>query len=337
MLKHKMVVTNPIHPEVYTRLAAHGEVVVNDASVPWPASVLAQHLADATAMMGFMTDRVDLALLSEAPRLQVVAAALKGFDSYDVQACTEAGIWLTIVPDLLTEPTAELAIGLAIGLGRHIRQGDSYVRSGAFQGWRSHLFGKGLRDSIVGIVGLGQVGKAIAQQLSGFGCAEILGVDPEAKHSGVRLTTLQDAVARADFLFVAVPLSSDSLGLIGETVLMQAKQGQLLINVGRGSVVDERAVLQALRRGRLGGYAADVFACEDWSLPHRPTEIDGDLLAHPQTLFTPHLGSAVQRVRLAIEHRAADNIIAVLRGETPPDGINAVTMPRAPAPARAAL
>ena len=332
MLKHKIVVTNPIHPEVHARLAAHGDVVVNESSVPWSAPVLAQHLADATAMMGFMTDRVDAALLSAAPRLQVVGAALKGFDSYDVEACTKAGIWLTIVPDLLTEPTAELAIGWAIGLGRHLRQGDSYVRSGAFQGWRSHLFGTGLRDSIIGIVGLGHVGKAIVQQLSGFGCAEILGVDPEASDSGVVSTTLQDAVARADFLFVAVPLVSDSLGLIDETALMQAKRGQLLINVGRGSVVDERAVLQALRRGQLGGYAADVFACEDWSLPGRPAEIDRELLAHPQTLFTPHLGSAVQRVRLAIEHRAADNIIAVVRGEMPPDRINAVNVSQAPQP-----
>lgn len=335
-MKHKIVVTNPIHSEVQTRLAAVGEVVVNDAAAPWPASVLAQHLADATAMMGFMTDRIDRALLSEAPRLQVVAAALKGFDSYDVEACTEAGIWLTIVPDLLTEPTAELAIGLAIGLGRHIRQGDAYVRSGAFQGWRSHLFGTGLRESVVGVVGLGNVGKAIVQQLSGFGCAEILGVDPEAGQTGVTQTTLQDAVARADFLFVAVPLAPHSIGLIGETALSHAKPGQLLINVGRGSVVDENAVLQALLRGHLGGYAADVFACEDWSLPRRPLQIDGDLLAHPRTLFTPHLGSAVKRVRLAIEHRAADNIIAVLHGTTPPDCINSVNVPHALAPARAA-
>jgi phosphonate dehydrogenase len=129
-------------------------------------------------------------------------------------------------------------------------------------------------------------------------------------------------MARADFVFVAVPLTADSLSLIGAPQIAAAKTGQLLINVGRGSVVDETAVLQALDAGRLGGYAADVFACEDWSLPGRPERIDARLLAHPNTVFTPHLGSAVRNVRLAIEHRAADNIIAVLQGGVPTDPIN---------------
>jgi phosphonate dehydrogenase len=321
-LSYKIVVTNPIHTEVKDRLAQIGEVVVNPSNTPWTREELVLQMADATAMMGFMTDSVDAETLACAPQLQIVAAALKGFDSYDVDAFTSAGVWLTIVPDLLTEPTAELAIGLSIALGRYLRQGDAYVRAGKFDGWRSHYFGTGLRGSTVAIIGLGQVGCAIADQLSGFGCAHIFGVDPHGQHANVTPCTLDEALARADFVFVAVPLTPDSFSLIGEKQLAVSKLGQLLINVGRGSVVDESAVLQALDGGRLGGYAADVFACEDWSLPGRPAQIDARLLAHQNTVFTPHLGSAVRNVRLAIEHRAADNIIAVLQGRIPMDPIN---------------
>lgn len=323
-----IVVTNPIHEEVHQRLAAFGEVVVNPTATPWSNAEIRQHAHDADAMMGFMTDRIDAPLLADARKLRIVAAALKGFDSYDVAACTKAGVWLTIVPDLLTEPTAELAIGLAISLGRHVRHGDAIVRAGAFSGWRSHLFGTGLRQATVAVIGLGKVGRAIIDRLKGFDCAEILGVDPMSQYSDARPSDLHSAFARADFVFVAVPLSNNSLGLVSHAVIGHAKRGQLIINVGRGSVVDEAAVLLALQSHAIAGYAADVFACEDWSMPNRPLGIAPALLSHPGTLFTPHLGSAVHGVRLAIEQRAADNIIAVLEGRVPPDPINQPQMLR---------
>jgi phosphonate dehydrogenase len=321
-LINKIVVTNPIHVEVRDRLAQFGNVVVNSSSTPWTHEELALQLADATAMMGFMTDRIDAQILTRSPHLRIVAAALKGYDSYDVEACTSSGIWLTVVPDLLSEPTAELAIGLSIALGRNLRQGDAYVRSGKFDGWRSHYFGTGLRGATVAVIGLGQVGSAIVRQLSGFGCGQILGVDPNLQHDAVVPCSLDYAMTNADYVFVAVPLSPESRGIIGTSHMAAAKRGQLLINVGRGSVVDESAVLEALNADRLGGYAADVFACEDWSLPERPMKIDAELLAHDRTVFTPHLGSAVRNVRLAIEHCAADNIVAVLQGNRPIDPVN---------------
>lgn len=318
----KILVTQRIHEEVQRRLSAHGELDMNTGPEPWPASEVIRRAAQATAIMGFMTDQLDPTLLRAAPQLEIVACALKGYDNYDVQACTEAGVWLSIVPDLLTEPTAELAMGLAIALARHVRQGDAYVRSGEFAGWRTHFYGTGLHGSVAAVVGLGQVGRAIVQRLAGFGCAHILGVDPGATPSGIELVLLQAAARQADFLFVAAPLSPTTHHLLGDHLLEQAKAGQLIINIGRGSVVDESAVARALKAGRLGGYAADVFGCEDWQLDDRPRTISPDLLAQDNTVFTPHIGSAVHRVRLAIEQSAADNIIAVLQGRTPPDAIN---------------
>lgn len=321
-MPYKIVVTNPIHAEVRQRLAQYGEVVMNPFLEPWQPNELAEHLSTATAMMGFMTDRVDAALLKQAPQLKIVACALKGFDNYDVAACTRQGIWVSIVPDLLTEPTAELALGLAIALGRHVRLGDQQLRTQAFDGWRAQFFGQGLHNSVAAIVGLGLVGQAIAQRLAGFGCKLVLGVDPQNSVSGVTPCTLADALQQADYVFVAVPLTPISLNLIDHLQVANCKPGQLLINVGRGSVVNEQAVAQALESGRLAGYAADVFACEDWALSDRPQAIEPRLLAHPATVFTPHLGSAVRSVRLAIEQRAADNIIAVLTGAIPPDAMN---------------
>jgi phosphonate dehydrogenase len=317
-----ILVTNPIHVEVQQRLAEFGRLDMNPAKEPWSQSEIIRRAGLATAMMGFMTDHVNSELLEAAPHLKIVACALKGFDNYDVAACTQAGVWLSIVPDLLTEPTAELAVGLAIALGRHIRVGDSYVRSGEFAGWRPHLYGVGLHGSTVAVVGLGMVGKAIVQRLSGFGCAEILGVDPHIQLNGTTPCDLKQALEKAHYVMVAAPLVEGTHHLIGSGQLAHARQGQLIVNIGRGSTVDEEAIALALASGQLGGYAADVFGCEDWGLDGHPTSIPGALLHHPRTIFTPHIGSAVSQVRIAIEQCAASNIIAVLKGQMPPDAIN---------------
>jgi phosphonate dehydrogenase len=324
----KIVVTNPVHQDVLARLEKSGTVVMNSRSEPWTPAQLARNLRDADAMMGFMTDCVDAELLQMTPNLRVVACALKGFDSYDVAACTKHGIWLTIVPDLLTEPTAELAIGLAIGLARNVIAGNTLVRSGKFNGWRPRLYGRGLAGSTVAIIGLGKVGKAIADRLKGFGCARLLGVDPAARSRSIEMLSLRKALSSADYVFVAAPLTSGTHHLIAADALSRCKKGQLMINVGRGSVLDENAVADALEEGVLAGYAADVFAFEDWALNSRPLSVPARLRNHPGTLFTPHLGSAVTNVRRAIEHRAADNIIAVLSGHSPADAINRPPLPR---------
>ena len=137
----------------------------------------------------------------------MIACALKGFDNFDVDACTDAGVWVTIAPDLLTNPTAELAVGLAISLARRVRDGDAMMRAGTFKGWRPVLYGKGLDQSVVGIVGMGAVGRAIAARLAGFGC-RILGFDPGRNTpEGVTAADLDVVLAASDYLILAVPLT----------------------------------------------------------------------------------------------------------------------------------
>lgn len=320
----RILVTQPVHPDVAERLAALGTADINFSAEPLSPAELARRLVGTHAMLGFMSDSVGARTLIAAADLRVVACALKGFDSYDVQACTDAGVWLTVVPDLLTEPTAELAVGLAIALGRHIRQGDAWVRGGKFKGWRPVLYGQGLAGSTVAVLGMGRVGRAVVQRLRGFGC-HLLGVDSDTQAPWpleVQRATLAEALAAADLHIVALPLNAATLHRVGDAEITAARRGALWVNVGRGSVVDEAAMARHLATGQAGGYAADVFEFEDWSLPNRPAEVSPALRVQPHTLFTPHLGSAVASVRRAIEHRAVDNIEAVLRGHEPPDAVN---------------
>jgi phosphonate dehydrogenase len=322
-MRPRILVTNWVHEATLQRLSLQGDVDVNETRVPWPRDEVMRRAEKADAILAFMTDCIDAPFLARCKRLRVVACALKGYDNFDLEACSTAGIWVTIVPDLLTEPTAELAVGLAIGLARNIRDGDALVRVGQFDGWRPVLYGTGLDGSVVSIVGMGRVGRAVAQRLSGFGC-RILGIDPAAEMpAGVTGENLHTALATSDFVILCAPLTPGSRHQMGTDALSGMKPGALLINIGRGSVVDESAVLEALESGSLGGYAADVFEMEDWALPDRPETIDERLRTHPRTLFTPHLGSAVTRVRQAIEMRAVDNIADVLEGRPPRDAINA--------------
>ena len=227
------------------------------------------------------------------------------------------------MPDLLTLPTAELAIGLMIGLGRRLREADAYVRSGAFQGWRPHLYGQGLAGAKVGYVGFGAIGQAIARALEGFDLHQRY-FDPATPASArlERADTLPDLLAWSDYVVLCAGLTPSTLHLIDRTALTHVQPHTLLINPARGSLVDEAAVLAALQSNRLGGYAADVFELEDWARADRPREIAAGLLACPKTLFTPHLGSAVGEVRRAIEQAAAANILDALNGRVPRDAIN---------------
>jgi phosphonate dehydrogenase len=264
---------------------------------------------------------VDETFLASCPRLKIIACALKGFDNFDLAATRRAGVALSIVPDLLTEPTAELAVGLVIALQRHVIAGDTLVRSGRFNGWRPVLYGSGLDGSTVAIIGLGAVGAAIARRLAGFGC-RIVGYDPAPSLvPAVESVPLDRAVALGDTVILAAPLTAATRGMIDARAIAAMKPGARLVNVGRGSVVDESAVAEALEQGRLGGYAADVFAFEDWALADRPRAIEPRLLAQPATVFTPHLGSAVEEVRQAIAMRAAENVIDVIEGREPRDRV----------------
>lgn len=302
----RVVITQRVFPETLALLSSHADVVAGGPS------------RDADALMVFMPDSLDEAFLQACPNLKVVAAALKGYDNFDVNACTRLGIWFTIIPDLLTEPTAELALALMLSLARNVLAGDRLIRSGEFQGWRPILYGTSLAGSTIGLIGFGAVGRALARMLQGFSC-RVQYCDPAVGAS----TPLEALLATSDFVLPLLPLTTSTFHLLDHQTLRRMKLGAYLINVSRGSVVDEEAVADALESGHLAGYAADTFEMEDWARHDRPREISPRLLRlTDRTLFTPHLGSAVASARREIERAAANNILQALRGERPSDAIN---------------
>jgi phosphonate dehydrogenase len=323
MSRPVVVVTNWVHPDVLAPLAARFEVIANPDRVPWPPAVLRRHVGGADAMVAFMPDRVDAVFLAAAPRLQIVACALKGFDNFDIQACARRGVRVTIVEDLLTTPTAELAIGLMISLGRFLTEADADLRVAGFHGWRPRFYGTGLAGRVVGFVGMGAIGKAIAARLKPFEVRQLYydarPLDAAAEAAlGLERAGLADLLAAADFVVLAVPLTAATTHLIDDARLAAMKPGAFLVNPARGSLVDEEAVGRALLSGRLAGYAADAFESEDWARDDRPRDIHPSLLAKGvRTVLTPHLGSAVDDVRRRIAAAACDSVIDHFEGRIP--------------------
>ncbi|MBO6679183.1 NAD(P)-dependent oxidoreductase [Parvibaculum sp.] len=327
MEKKKIVVTNRVFPETRALLEAHAHVVVNEADEPWPAEILLEHCRDAFGLMAFMTDSIGADFIAACPALRIVGAALKGYDNIDVDACTRAGVTVTIVPDLLTVPTAELAIGLMLSLGRNILSGDAAIRKNGFAGWRPSLYGAGLDRATVGILGFGLVGQAIAERLQPFRC-RLLASDaarrPETAFPHVTFMDMEDVIAEADWLVLALPLTTETQHLIGRAAIARMKPGARIVNPARGSLVDEVAIADALATGHIAGYAADVFECEDWARDGRPGDIDARLLADgARTVLTPHIGSAVIHVRRDIELSAARCIVDAIAGRSPAHAVNA--------------
>jgi phosphonate dehydrogenase len=316
--KPSIVVTNRIFAETAERLATVGTVVVNPSEEPWPRDELLRHASQAEAVMAFMTDRIDAAFLAACPKLKIIAAALKGYDNIDVAAAERAGVWVSIVPDLLTAPTAELAIALMLALGRHVLASDRRIRAEGFHGWRPTFYGRGLAGATVGIIGYGAVGRAIARRLSGFDC-RILATDlAHTQDETADLAPFEQIIALSDYIVLALPLTSATKYILDRATIARMKPGALLVNPARGSLVDESAVADALASGRLAGYAADVFQCEDWAQADRPSAIDPRLIApDAPTVLTSHIGSAVTEVRRAIEASAAESIVAALSGREP--------------------
>lgn len=326
--KQRVLVTHWVHAEVAAYLQDFCEPLIPSAEDGvWPPGEIAARAADAVGMIACMADRVDDAFLARCPHLRVISATLKGYDNFDVEACTRRGVWLAVLPDALTVPTAELAVGLTIGIMRRVAEADRLIRRDGHPGWRPRFYGSGLSGSTAGLVGTGQVGQAVAARLRAFGTRLVYHdvralPDDVANDLGAIRVGLDELLAQSDVVLILVPLTPATRHMINGSKLALMRPGTYLVNISRGSVVDESAVAEALCAGRLAGYAADVFAMEDVAQPLHPEQIPGELLRHPRTLFTPHLGSAVDGVRREMSMTAARQVWQVLNGQRPDNAVN---------------
>jgi phosphonate dehydrogenase len=330
----RVVVTHWVHPDVTARLAEFCRPVAPSREEEvWPRAEVLARGREADGLVVCMADRVDAGLLAACPRLRVVSGVFKGHDTIDLEACVRRGVQVTVLPELLTAPTAELVVGLTLALRRRLVEGDAWVRSGRHTGWRPRLYGSGLAGSTVGVIGMGRIGRAVAARLGGFGVT-LLYTDPvplpgpEELRLGARRVPLPELLAACDVVLPLVPLTERTRHLIDAGALARMRPGACVVNAARGSLVDETAVAEALNDGRLGGYAADVFAFEDTGASS--AGVPTGLLAHPRTVLTPHLGSAVGDVRREMGLAAAGQVRDALAGRRPEGAITPPRTGRAP-------
>ncbi|MDQ6794058.1 MAG: phosphoglycerate dehydrogenase [Chloroflexota bacterium] len=260
---------------------------------------------------------VDAELIAAGAKLVVIGRAGVGVDNVDLDAATRAGITVVNAPTGNTIAAAEHTLALMFGLARHIAAADASVRRGEWK--RGQFTGNELRGRTLGIIGLGKIGQAIADRARALEMP-VLGVDPfvtaeQAALHGVELVDLDGLLTRSDVVTVHVPLTRTTRGLIGLDAVARMKPGALLLNVARGGVVDEAAVAQALRKGRLGGAAIDVFE-------HEPPT-DSPLLDAPNTLLTPHLGASTEEAQVLVAEEVASQVLDVLAGRPARYAVNA--------------
>ena len=272
-------------------------------------------LADAEALLCLLTVRVDTALLELAPRLKVVANAVVGYEHVDVAACRERGIVVTNTPDVLTDATADLAFSLILSAVRGLPRAERSLRAGEFHGWGFwDYLGGDLSGKTLGIFGMGRIGQAVARRAAPFGMRIIyhsrtrLAPDAEAA-LGAEWVDFDALIARSDVLSLHAPLTPDTRHAIGAGVLRRMRPGSILVNTARGALVDEAALVDALRDGPLAGAGLDVY--------EREPEIHAGLFDLPNVTLLPHVGSATRETRTRMAMLAARNVHAVLTGGAP--------------------
>lgn len=273
-------------------------------------------LADVDAVLIRSATKMNAEAIASAKNLKVIARAGVGLDNVDVPAATQAGVMVVNAPTSNITSAAELAVGLLLSTARNIAPANQALKGGAWK--RSKYGGVELLDKKVGVVGFGRIGQLVAERLKGFGM-EILAYDPyvsaqRAGQLGARLVTLDELLAQSDFITVHLPKSPETLGLIGKEALTKVKPTVRIINAARGGIVDEEALAEALREGRVAGAGIDVFATE-------PTT-ESPLFEHESVVVTPHLGASTDEAQEKAGVAVARSVRLALGGDLVPDAVN---------------
>lgn len=323
----RVFITRRIPGDAADALVAAGhEVDVWPGELPPPREALAEHLASASAAMTMVTDGVDAGLLAASPSLKVIANVAVGYDNVDPAMAAAAGVWLTNTPGVLAETTADHAFALLLAAARHIVASDRDTRSGGWKTWSPTAFlGVDVHHATLGIVGLGEIGQAMARRAAGFSMRVLYtGRTRQMEREcalNVEWRTLPDLLAQSDFVSLHTSLNPESRHLIGAPQLAAMKDSAILVNTSRGQVVDQDALVAALHGGWIGGAALDVTDPEPLPLTH-------PLYSSSNVIITPHIASASLVTRSRMAAMAALNVIAVLDGREPPNAVNLPPRPR---------
>ena len=323
-MKPKILVAREVFPEVLERLRQHFEVDDNQADVILGVEGLKARLADKAGALTAATDPLTAEVIAAAPSLKAVCNFAVGYNNIDLAACTKAGVMATNTPGVLDDTTADLAWALLMATARRLPAAERWLRNGEWKGWQFiQWLGSDVHHATLGILGMGRIGQTVARRALGFDMKVIY-------HNRSRLSDEQEASIRAtwvdketllrqsDFLVLLLPYSPATHHTIGAAELALMKPTAHLINVARGGIVDDEALISALRQRRLAGAGLDVFEGEP---KFNPGFLELDNVA-----LTPHIGSSSSATRMAMAMRAADNLIAALAGQRPPNLLNPEVM-----------
>jgi glyoxylate reductase len=284
-----------------------------------PPAVLAEHLSGSQGLLCLLTDQINRPLIDSLPELKFVSSMSVGVDHVDVAALTERGIPLGHTPGVLVDTTADAAFALLLSAARRIAEADQYVKAGKWcreNAWSPDFFtGKDVSGATLGIIGLGAIGQAVAKRAAGFGM-RVLGFNRSPRDvAGVENVSLEQLLLRSDFVSLHVALTPETANFMNADRIASMKPGSVLVNTGRGGIVDEHALAEALRNGQLYAAGIDVFAKE-------PVETDNPLLSLPNVVVAPHISSATVLTRAKMADLAVENIMAALSGQPMPHCVN---------------
>ncbi len=319
MPKPRVLATRPLFPAAQEILNGGCEVEYWTKPERISKEELLLRVKDKEGLVCLLTEKVNEELLRAAPKLRIAANVAVGFDNIDVPACTKRGVVATNTPGVLDETTADFAWTLLMAVARRIGEGEQLARSGNWKGWDlDQLVGTDVWGKTLGLVGFGRIGRAVARRAAGFQMKVLysdairapLGVEKEVKAEYRDFNTL---LAEADFVSVHVPLLPDTRGLFDGAKFSRMKPTAFLINTSRGPVVDEAALVHALESGKLAGAALDVYENEPFILPG---------LKRPNVVLAPHIASASLETRTKMASIAAENVVALFKGQRPPSMLN---------------
>ncbi len=319
MSRDRVFVSRQLPPAALDRLAQHCDLEVWQDFLPPDYAVLREKTESAQGLLSLLTDRIDAPLLDAASQLKVVSNMAVGYDNIDVAAASQRGIPVGNTPEVLNETTADFAFALLMSVARRIPEGKKYISDGKWRTWHpTVLAGQDIYGATLGIIGLGRIGRAVAQRARGFDMRLLVNtLEPESEVQalGAEKVSLEALLQASDFVSLHVPLTAATHHLIGKRELALMKPTAILINTARGSVVEPAALAAALREKSILAAGLDVTEPE-------PIPLDDPLLQLDNCLVVPHIASASVATRAKMAEMAVDNVIAGLRGERLPTCVN---------------
>ena len=321
MPKPKVYVTRELPERGLKIIKKYFDTEVWTEYAPPPKKLIIEKAENVDALASLLSDKIDAEVFDAAPKLKIVAQMAVGFDNIDVQEATKRGIYVKNTPEVLTDTTADFAWALLMAIARRVVEADKYVRTGQWKvGWHpSMMQGRDIHGATIGIVAAGRIGFGVAKRATGFNM-KILFYDvvprPEMeKELGAKKVDLDTLFKESDFVSIHVPLMKETYHLVNTEKLKLMKKTAYLINNSRGPVVDEKALYEALKEGRIAGAGLDVFEQE-------PIPVDNPLLKLDNVVVAPHISSASYETRSKMAEMVAENLVAFFEGRKPPNLVN---------------